>query len=268
MIHVSLSILSDWKLAEPRSQFSRLQLLMPFGYSPVGAEAQSGKRLIVELSMEQGQGNLAPGGLDKKSMEIPTCHHSGLYSSEKLGENEFHDLRWCHSCILQILSVSVYVYYNSTMGGAVSSSGIEYAVFLQTRINWCQLMHLTIHLKRHTQVLQPVLPLRSHTMSLSDVVQVTLSNFFRCLRCSCGTIPVSYQSAPNGSVGHQLFSEVSWIRSLEWRSMCRLLLHLTKFVGKMLDLDSKIPTQDPSIGARGVKRRGGTIRAHLWHKCI
>ena len=41
-----------------RSQFSRLQLLMPFGYSPVGAEAQPGKRLIVELSMEQGQGQV------------------------------------------------------------------------------------------------------------------------------------------------------------------------------------------------------------------
>ena len=31
---------------------------MPFGYSPVGAEAQPGKRLIVELSMEQGQGQV------------------------------------------------------------------------------------------------------------------------------------------------------------------------------------------------------------------
>jgi len=43
-------------LPKKRSQFSRLQLLMPFGFSPVGAEAQAGKRLIVELSLEQGQG--------------------------------------------------------------------------------------------------------------------------------------------------------------------------------------------------------------------
>lgn len=48
------------KVAVPkkRSQFSRLQLLMPFGFSPVGAEAQAGKRLIVELSLEQGQGEV------------------------------------------------------------------------------------------------------------------------------------------------------------------------------------------------------------------
>jgi hypothetical protein len=31
---------------------------MPFGFSPVGAEAQAGKRLIVELSLEQGQGEV------------------------------------------------------------------------------------------------------------------------------------------------------------------------------------------------------------------
>lgn len=43
---------------QEQSQFSRLQLLMPYGFSPVGADAEAGKRLIVELSMEQGQGIL------------------------------------------------------------------------------------------------------------------------------------------------------------------------------------------------------------------
>eukprot|EP00438_Fugacium_kawagutii_P030294 Skav235057 [mRNA] locus=scaffold3697:181805:186799:- [translate_table: standard] len=43
---------------QDQSQFSRLQLLMPYGYAPVGAEASGTTRLIVELSMEQGQGIL------------------------------------------------------------------------------------------------------------------------------------------------------------------------------------------------------------------
>jgi len=43
---------------QEQSQFSRLQLLMPFGYSPVGADPAVNSRLIVELSMELGQGIL------------------------------------------------------------------------------------------------------------------------------------------------------------------------------------------------------------------
>lgn len=39
-----------------RSPFSRLQLLLPLGYAPLGATAEASGRLIVELSIEQGQG--------------------------------------------------------------------------------------------------------------------------------------------------------------------------------------------------------------------
>ncbi|CAK9075671.1 unnamed protein product [Durusdinium trenchii] len=41
-----------------QSQFSRLQLLLPYGFSPVGADADPTARLIVELSLEQGEGIL------------------------------------------------------------------------------------------------------------------------------------------------------------------------------------------------------------------
>ena len=39
--------LPSWRVStqKTRSQFSRLQLLMPYGFSPVGADAEAGKRL-------------------------------------------------------------------------------------------------------------------------------------------------------------------------------------------------------------------------------
>ncbi|CAJ1405152.1 unnamed protein product, partial [Effrenium voratum] len=43
-----------------QSPFSRLQLLLPYGYAPYGAQAEPGKRLIAELSME-GIGLLSTG---------------------------------------------------------------------------------------------------------------------------------------------------------------------------------------------------------------